>query len=232
MVQEIQKGSYPNATQLCKLGPYKVNRRTVLRDIDLLRRCYGVPIKYDSKRKGYYMAGEFSFIPAVGLNTDDYLAIYFFRYCLKGCDGTELGEVMKASYERIFGWLGESQSWKRWASTIAFLDEPEPACFKESWSTLKLLLTAINHHYVVQFDYPSKEGALVRLEVEPIVLATHNGGWKLHAMDRQSGCVQRFAIAGMGKIVLSDLRFDPALLPDPLSVLEQYTIDHRSRKEA
>lgn len=60
IIQEIKSDSYPSCADLMRLT--NRDRRSVMRDLSILRNEFGAPIRYHKGRKGYYILGEWSFL--------------------------------------------------------------------------------------------------------------------------------------------------------------------------
>jgi predicted DNA-binding transcriptional regulator YafY len=217
IVAEIQKGEYPNCATLAKIHDFELNRRTILRDIDCLRRL-GAPLEYSAARNGYYFTADFHLMPPLDLKNEDFLTLYFLQQCLAPYEDTEIGGHMKKSFERMFGLLTGTQAWKKWDAAVAFRGEPKTVAAGDQLKTFEVLFSAINAKQVVRFEYHGRGKEASKREVEPSLVVMNKGRWYLYGVDRKVKGVRTFALGRIRKISNTREEFPPRppLLPREL----------------
>ena len=112
IVREIQKGKFPNCEFLAGLRDFELSRRTVLRDIDCLRRL-GAPLEFDRSRNGYCLTGDFQLMPPLDLGHEDVFTLHFLLQSIAAYEHTDIGRSMKTSFHRIFTILMGPHAWKK-----------------------------------------------------------------------------------------------------------------------
>jgi len=217
IVAEIQKGEYPNCTTLARIQDIEMNRRTILRDLEFLRDRLLAPLEYDAARNGYYFSGDYHLMPPLDLKDEDFLTLYFLQQCLAPYEETEIGSHMKKSFERMFGLLTGTQTWKKWDAAIAFRGEPKTVAAGEQLKTFEVLFSAINAKQVVRFEYHGRGKKASKREVEPCLVVMNKGRWYLYAVDRKAKALRTFALSRIRKIGNTRKEFDRApLTPEEL----------------
>lgn len=72
--KRISDGYYPNAVRLSER--FGISRRQATRDVEYMRRELSAPVKYDTKRRGFYYTEDFSLPEAINIaEPDDYVEL-------------------------------------------------------------------------------------------------------------------------------------------------------------
>src|SRR5262249_1965416 len=84
--QTIRSRAYPNATFLAR--QLEAPRRTICRDLDLLRDRLGAPLEFDRRHNGYYYTEPNYCLPLVHLTEGELLALFLAERLLQEYRGT------------------------------------------------------------------------------------------------------------------------------------------------
>ena len=95
----IQSIAYPSVERLMK--ELEVSRRTILRDLEVLKIFYNAPIEYDRLRKGYYYTDETFFVKNVLISEGELVAMAGILPLLERYDNTPLKETITKVYDTI-----------------------------------------------------------------------------------------------------------------------------------
>jgi len=219
IVAEIQTGAYPNCAKFVALFEegLKVTRRTIMRDIEYLRDQLRAPLEYDSGKHGYYFTDDFNLMPPIDLKNEDFLTLYFLQQCLAPYEDTVIGHQMKQSFNRMFGMLTGTKTWKKWDSSVAFRGEPKMVKAGEDLKTFEVLFAAIQARKTVKFEYRGRGKSPSDREVDPGLVVMQKGRWYLYAVDRDTGEMRTFLLGRIQNISVTQKEFNrPVIQPEKL----------------
>ena len=211
LVAEIQTGSYPNCPALQKL--LERNRRTIMRDLQFLKESLRAPLEYDAARRGYHFTDDFTLMPPLDLKSEDFLMLHFLRQSLAPYEDTEIGGQMKKSFERMFGLLTGTKTWKKCDAAVGFRGEPKIVAPDEQLKTFEVLFSAIDANRVIQFEYHGRRKEPSERQVEPALVVMNKGRWYLYAVDRDMRELRTFALGRIKKIKMTRSEFCPLRPP-------------------
>ena len=154
LIQRIQKGDYPNATILGR--EWEKSPRTIHRDLDFIRDIWGLPLKYDSQRYGFYFSGSVANFPMVPISESELVSVFVAQKALTQYHGTPFEEPLRTAFEKLASSLkGEiSVAWADLDSAISFRGIETST---EDMEVLATLSAAIRNRQEVEFAYRKLE---------------------------------------------------------------------------
>ncbi len=179
--QLIANQKYPNTKELA--DKFEIHRRTVRRDIALLRDTLNAPVKFDYKKKGFIYTHPNWEMPLIPLTEGELLAFFIATIALQGKGSTDEDERLRKAIAKIAVILPDEIS-----VNLGFLFESTsfqaPPHVLVEGRLLDQLRQAITEREIVSFDYytPGKPVAKDR-RVEPLLLHNHEGTWYVIAFD-------------------------------------------------
>jgi predicted DNA-binding transcriptional regulator YafY len=100
MVREgTRSGPLPNCGDFIR--ELDVFRRTIMRDLDVLRDDENAPIAYDDSRKGFKLSDPTFVLPPVQLTRREVISFSIARRLLERFEGTPLEMVMRSVLAKI-----------------------------------------------------------------------------------------------------------------------------------
>lgn len=179
--QLLANQKYPNTKELAER--FEISKRTVRRDIALMRDGFNAPIKYNVKHGGFGYTHPHWEMPLVPLTEGELLAFFIATIALQGKGSTDEDERLRKAVAKIAVSLPEEIS-----VNLSFLFESTsfqaPPHVLVAGRLLDQLRQAITEREIVSFDYhtPGKPVAKNR-RVEPLLLHNHEGSWYIIAFD-------------------------------------------------
>ena len=179
--QLLANRKYPNTAYLAE--KLEIHKRTVRRDIAVMRESFNAPIKFDHKNKGFGYTRLNWEMPLVPLTEGELLAFFIATIALQGKGSTSEDERLRKAIGKIASSLPEEIS-----VNLGYLFESTsfqaPPHVLVEGQLLDKLHQAIIEREIVSFDYstPGKPVAKDR-RVEPLLLHNHEGTWYVIAYD-------------------------------------------------
>lgn len=179
--QLIANQKYPNTKELA--DRFEIHKRTVRRDIALLRDNLNAPVKFDYKKRGFAYTHPNWEMPLVPLTEGELLAFFIATIALQGKGSTDEDERLRKAIGKIAVSLPDEVS-----VNLGFLFESTsfqaPPHVLVAGRLLDQLRQAITKQEIVSFDYhtPGKPVANDR-RVEPLLLHNYEGTWYIIAFD-------------------------------------------------
>lgn len=179
--QLLANREYPNTEQLA--GKLEIHKRTVRRDIAVMRESLNAPIKFDHKNKGFAYTRLNWEMPLVPLTEGELLAFFIATVALQGKGSTSEDNRLRKAIGKIAASLPEGIS-----VNLGYLFESTsfqaPPHVLVEGQLLDKLHQAIIEREIVSFNYftPGKPVTKDR-RVEPLLLHNHEGTWYIIAFD-------------------------------------------------
>lgn len=178
----IASGQYPNTKSLAQT--LEVSKRTIERDIELMRDQLGAPIEYDRIRRGYYYSSSFS-LPQVKLSVGEVAVLLIGQELLSGLAGTPWAQSARRVMEKLPLLLGDDVSVGVDALAVdqnyVSFGLPRLRGDEELVSQyFSVLLEAIFERRTVRLEYyaASRDEVSIR-DVDPYHLRLEQGAWYL-----------------------------------------------------
>jgi len=210
--ERISNNQYPNMRALCQA--FNVKPRTIYADIRLLRERFGIDIRFDRFRNGYYNANPGKRIPIGDLVENDYLLM------IAGCAilGASFGNRMKSALQGVLSNLGKRLS-------FGVPDELNGIVVKS-----KMDQSDLDPDVMVQLGRALLQRRAIELQVQggsshmcaPCALIEQGNSWYLLGYNLNNAAVEKHDLA---KIDRCDIQDNVAEI-DRKALVEKYLVDH------
>jgi predicted DNA-binding transcriptional regulator YafY len=210
--REIRSGRTPNAFSFAK--EYGISRRTVARDLELLRER-GAPIEYDPAANGYVYTDRSWQLPAMEVSEGELLQLLVAERMAAQYRGTPIAKNLEALFEKLFTALPDTVSVDPGyvSDEMSFHGVPARAVDEKVWTTV---LRALRSLRVLRMKYsPVGTTKAETRDVEPVHMACIADEWYLVAHCRERCGLRHFSIARIKeaevlKTTYAPHDFDPA----------------------
>jgi predicted DNA-binding transcriptional regulator YafY len=176
----LQSGSRYNAVQLAR--EFQVSRRTVFRDIALLRDI-GIPVSYDDERDGYYVPAGQRLPQAAGLTDNELTMLVLAAHLSLSQLVPETAITVREAIAKLLGTCPEQTRWEvsnlLSVCTADFLCDDsgiaDEACVGDS-IVLRSILSAIRHNRQIRISIAGPPlGRTTQTKVAPyrVVVSAH-----------------------------------------------------------
>ncbi len=205
----LREGRYPNCRELAER--FEVHRRTVERDIEVMRDQMGAPIEFDRGRGGYHYASSGFSLPQVRLTEGEMVAVYLGQKLLLQYAGTPYEAQIRQALEKIALLLPNEVS-----MDLAQVDRGISFGFEAARGDQELvtgyftkLNTAVANCEAVEIGYfaPST-GQTTRRRVDGYHLHLRDGAWYLIGHCHLRGKIRLFALDRILELALSGEKFE------------------------
>lgn len=188
--QELQSGTYPNASKLAVA--LEVSEKSIQRDLDFMRDRLQLPIEYDRQRFGFFYTEEVSSFPTVQISEGELFALLVAEKALQQYRGTNFEQPLISAFKKIADSLPDTVSLNLadWEQTISFRTSAEAILNLEIFDTLA---KAASRREQLELAYrkPGQQQTEKRV-VDPYHLANINGEWFLFAYDHLRKDIRTF----------------------------------------
>ena len=176
----IRDGMYPNCTYFTKF--LKVSTRTILRDIDSLKKTFNAPLKYSKSKNGYYYS-DLNFSMSNNLLTEgDILSLMIGRHLLSMYSDTPFQKDIQRAYSKLSTFLPDHVDFSENEASMVSIDLYDSMKVKKGdIKHFKTILDAIRESSRIKIEYFSIEDQrkVINVRFEPHQLKYFNGTWYL-----------------------------------------------------
>lgn len=176
----IRAGGYPNAEQMCRL--FEAQPRTIFEDIKVLRKSFGLDIRYDRGRNGYYNASPENRLPPITPDDESALLFLVATELLCKIGGDSFRGKLAAAVDRLSIENVDMALTGKLADKIEFHGNLPPV----SVSTFILVLRAMVDEQPITIRVHQSSDKIIR--VVPTKLALTKEGW--HMQGNGGGTLQ------------------------------------------
>jgi proteasome accessory factor B len=178
----LQAGKGHNATELARAC--EVSRRTIFRDLDVLRQA-GVPLLFDDEHDKYRIPGTY-FLPPTNFTTEEALAVIVLCYEMGSDSRLPFYEAAQSAALKLEGSLpGRVREQLRDISTAVQIKMEPGNPLAGQMPVYRQLLGAIAARRAVQILYDSySDGQTIRLKLCPYRMLFSRRSW--YAIGRSS----------------------------------------------
>jgi predicted DNA-binding transcriptional regulator YafY len=204
--REIRRRKHPNAFTFA--SEYGVSRRTVARDIQLLKER-GAPIEYDPTENGYFYTDRSWSLPAMEVSEGELLQLLVAERMATQYRGTPIAKGLEALFEKLFTALPDTVSVDPGyvSDEISFHAVPSRPVDEKTWS---IVLRSLRSLRALRFQYsPVGTEKVVTRTVEPVHMACIADEWYLVAHCTERCGLRHFSIARIKKAELLKKTYDP-----------------------
>lgn len=193
--RRIRAGDCPNAAALA--AELEVSRRTVERDLEVMRDRLGAPLDFDRRRCGYRYLDSRWQLPPVAFTGGELLAVFLGTRLLQQAAGTPYEEPVRSAIEKIRTLLpaGVTVDLGLTGQVISFGVEPLRGDGVRVAEVFRALEEARRLHRTVSIRYytASRDDTGER-DVDPYHLHYKDGAWYLIAYCHRRRGVRTFAL--------------------------------------
>lgn len=214
----IRAGTWPNAKTLGR--EIEVHPRTILRDIEYLRDQLHAPIRFDSRKNGFYYYEPSYRLPFLQLTEGELVALFLSEQLLRQYRGTDYGPDLARVFAKITAGLNEpiTVDTQRLSEAISFRTPPV-ALFDVT--IIKTLIDAIVRRRRLIIEYWTASSNLEsRREIDPYHLTSCDGQYHLIAYCHKRREIRQFVPARIRWIEVTDTGF---VIPESFRIEEYFT---------
>jgi proteasome accessory factor B len=196
--QQIQSGSYPNATSLAM--DLEVSTKSIQRDLEFMRDRLQLPLEFDRHRAGYFYTEEVNAFPAGQITEGELFALIVAEKALQQYRGTSFEKPLLSAIRKMEQSLPDTISLDLADidRTISFRTRAEPILNLKTFDALARA-TAGRRQLELTYRKPGQRQTESRV-VDPYHLANINGEWFLFAFDHLRKDIRTFVPARIKSI--------------------------------
>ncbi|MBN2092474.1 WYL domain-containing protein, partial [candidate division KSB1 bacterium] len=209
----IRAKKYPNCQQVAK--EYNVTRKTVQRDIEMMREL-GAPIEYDKQEHGYYYSQPNYAFPSISLTASEVEAILLIKQILKPYQNVPYYREIDNFFDKIMQFLPIETINEENSAIFSFVNPPASPVEKQQFEILQKA-TAQGKQVKIRYYSPHNNKESERI-VEPFRIHHHHGAWYLIGFCHLRNEMRTFAIH---RILAIELLNKDISIPSSFSV-EKY----------
>ncbi len=186
----------------------EVGRKTVLRDIVMMRDELGMPIGYDGQRHTYFYLHPVDHLPLFHPSEGEMLALFVAERALGGLEGTAMAERVRSALRKIAAAMQDevSLSLEDMADGISFRRGGVARHDAEVFGKLE---RAVRTRCEVALGYRKLNATKDSVRhVEPYHLAEIGGAWYVIGRDRKRSALRTFALARVSRVEVRARKFE------------------------
>lgn len=195
---EIRNGKYPNCSTLAK--QFKVNPRTILRDIELLQDEYAAPIEFDSHKNGYYYTDSDFYFKSFRITEGEMFSLALFDSLLEQYRNTPIEQSLRSIFSKIEANLPESITFDSGflqTRTTYIPDNP----VNIDTETFGTIFSALKNQHELEFDYrPLQKTTYMHRKINPYHAVCQKGSWYIIGCCHDKNEVRVFSFARMKNV--------------------------------
>lgn len=217
--QLIRQKNYPNVPLMSRA--LEVSTRTIERDLEFLRDSLGAPLKYDSRRRGYFYTDDNFSLLRLKLTEGELVALYLGQKLLAQYKGTPYEAGIIQAFAKIRTFLPESVEvdFAELDEFLSFAVEPLRGEEEAMAARFREVAEAIRERETLDITYyTASRDAESRRLVDPYHLRCHHGAWYLIAYCHTRQEVRIFALDRVRALCRTGQHFE---IPSGFS-LEEY----------
>ena len=213
-----------SADQVAK--EFEVSRRTIERDIEMLRLELGAEVIYSRERACYEYKGKPLPLPGQWLNEREIAIMLIAERALRMYTGTSFSDEVHPVFNKLLNPVRADkkamQYIKDLCKSVYFYRHSKP--MRDLRNEFSTVLNAIMERKLLSMKYQAatrSKGFAERCELEPYILLNNAGDWFIIGLCRQSHEIQTFSLARVFEPKIEDLFFD---LPDSFKVEDYLSV--------
>ncbi|MDT9547625.1 MAG: WYL domain-containing protein [Chlorobium phaeovibrioides] len=175
---KLRNKSYPNCQTLS--ASLVMTPKTVQRDLNYMRFELSAPIKYDSRRRGFYYESDWTFFPNGYFNEQDTRSLLAAKSTLERYRGEPYYKEICGALDKVLSNLKGSHSGQHLLDVYSFARTPRGMPSRDCFENLE---RAIRGRLKVRFGYVSlRTGKASERLLDPYRLHLAEDGWYLIAI--------------------------------------------------
>ena len=205
--EALRAGRCPGVKSLAALT--ERSERTIMRDLDALRRDFNAPLIYDPARRGWRYTEPGWTMPFQPFDAGEMLAFFTAAEVLRSTGHTPEAVLLRAALAKLSAYLPPEVSANFAALSESLTFQPIPHVTIEP-ATLATLARAAVERRTVSFDYHSQHRNEDNHRAADVLLLHHFAGdWYAVSQDHLSGGVRDFHAGRIRNLTLTADYFDP-----------------------
>lgn len=203
----LENGACPCVKDIAE--KLEVSRRTIERDIELLRDQFGAPLEYDHFKKGYRYTRSFS-LPTIKLTEGEVAVLLMGQRLLAETAGTIFADSARHVVNKLPLLLADKVSidMNSFAGEISFGSPPVRGDEDMLTSHFRLLSEAIAKSHTVNTEYyTATRDASSRRDYDPYHLRMEAGAWYVIGYCHTRKELRTLAVARIRSLELTDRAF-------------------------
>jgi len=203
--QHLQKGKFPNCTQLA--FDLDVSTKTVMRDVDFMRDRMDMPIEFDFRRNGFHYTAPVENFPTVQVTEQELIALFIAEKALAQYQGTPFEKPLHAAFQKLTEGLNDTVSfrWSELDTAISFRSIGTTIADLELFETVS---RATLRSQELEFQYHKLGGrGHESRHVHPYHLGSIENQWYLFAFDLDRQQIRTFVLGRMKEVQATGKRF-------------------------
>ncbi len=200
----LKTGDSPNCARLAK--QLEVAKKTIQRDIAVMRDQLGLPIQYIAEEHGYAFTEEIHEFPTVQVTQGELLALLVAQKAIEQYRGTPYHAQLETAFAKVLAPLNDMAGYAPSEDLISFKIAAPAAHELETFDRLG---RAIGDCLEVEFDYrkPGSQRPALR-KVQPLHMTHRDGRWYLVGHDVGRSAMRTYALSRIQKVEVSDSWFE------------------------
>lgn len=190
----IRAGNFPSVEKLCLL--FEVQPRTIYQDLRELRQMFGIDIKFDRTRNGYYNADPTKRLPALSITPDEKLLIVIAAEML----AAGLGISFSGALSRTLAMICQSDEGPEdlsWVKNV--IDFPEQADCEVSCSNFVRLLRAASEGHQTHLQLADSRA----MKILPKKIRYTEDHWHVVGLDTTCGATVKLPVCEITDVLIS-----------------------------
>jgi len=192
MVKQNQRPSKDEILKMLRMDGFRISKRTLDRDIEVIRVEFGIEMVFDKIKRGYFIDLEQS--------SDMEYILRFFELSISA-------QVM-------------IESFKEGRESLQFVSfDSSESLTGVHW--LRDLIMAIRSHRMISFEHTSfQTGITLNYDIHPYLLKEYKRRWFIYGYVPSYKDFRIFGIERIDKLVLADEYYTPIKNLDPAEIFE------------
>lgn len=174
----IRAGNYPSVEKLCQL--FEVQPRTIYQDLRELKEMFGLDIRFDRSRNGYFNADPSKQLPPLAMTYEEALLITLAIEMLANSLGASFRGALARTADML---MANDDNQFAWLRDVVALDD-RAACEVKCSVMVEILRAALAKQKTVLM---LAESECKQLTVLPTKILYSGGHWRLIGEDGNGG---------------------------------------------
>lgn len=204
--QMIRRGRYPNAYTAAR--DLEVNRRTILRDLDFLRDCWGAPVEFSRQHNGYFYRDPDYPLPLYRLTEGELIAFFLAERLMQQYRDSPFAKDLATAFRKLTAALPDQVSidLSHLDEGFSFRSKPAKNGDVERFRQLTRAIRAGRQLELVYWT--ASRDVTCRRAVDPYHLASVAGEWYLVAFCHMREDVRMFVPGRIRSLKETGERFE------------------------
>lgn len=216
--RKLSKGRIVKTQELRRLisqAGINVSLRQIEKDLEHMQEDlpigYAAPISYNSKRKGYYYTDPDFTIQALGLKSEDVIALLFYAKTLEQYKGFKIFENILRAVEKVIDNSGMAKETKKLIANRTLI-QTEKTQISKGIEFIEPILKAILEKQKIDFDYKKFDDLnFSKRTLSPILLKEDKNYWYVIGVTEDKKSFTTYALDRMSNLIITNKYFTVSL---------------------